>query len=74
MFLSFITDKSSSYKIIKIFNSDKKEVCSYCSEDIIPDEMWLMFMRLMGCNFSIINMTDEEMENLKKEIFLQEVI
>jgi hypothetical protein len=70
VFLSFITDESNSYKIIKIFNADKKELCSYCSEDIIPDEIWLMFMRLMGCHFGITTLTDVEMNKIREDNLL----
>ena len=72
MFLSYITDKSNSYKIIKLFNSQKREVCSYCSVDIVPDEMWLMFMKLFGCEIRKIVLTDDEMEHLKDETLLKE--
>ena len=68
MFLSFITDESNSYKIIKIFKLDRTEVCSYCFEDIIPDEIWLMFLKLCNCETGKITLTDDEMKLLKEQI------
>ena len=61
--LNYIYSKDSNHKIIKLIDkTNNDEICSYYTEDVILDEIWLLAIKLCGAKIDKQELTQNEID------------